>query len=346
MKKLQQLRLSHINQLLEPEPKVQTSEVQKAKILLHNNESPYNAPNNRFPEKRPQRLYEALSRQRKIRQDCIFAAEGLDHMLSLFLRLFCEPSLDNIVVDAPSSPLVSRQAAWHNVACLTINLGEQFYFSADNILAACDEHTKLIYLSNPNEISGLCCDPKEIIRLLAQFDGIILIDESYIDFSSQKSLLPVIEEYSNAAIIQTLSHAWASAGLNLYVAYGVPELIYYLQQIAAPKGINTPTVSQTLQILSRPVDAHKWTQQIIEERGRLVPALQLLPFCEKVYPSEANFVLIRTSESNKLHAYLQSRGIQVLYLPQLFPQQDFLRITVGLPGENVALLGALRTYKF
>ena len=345
MKKLQQLLLPHIHQLLESDTKAQAPETPKAKVLLYNNESPYNTPNNRFPEKRASRLYEALSRQRKIRQDCIFATEGLDHLFSLFLRLFCAPSLDNIVVAAPSSPLVSRQAAWHNITCLTINLGEHFCFSAGNVLAACDEHTKLIYLCSPNDISGLCFDPKEIVKLLAQFEGIVLIDESYIDFSSQKTLLPAIEEHSNAVIIQTFSYAWASAGLNLYVAYGVPELINYLQQIAAPQGINTLTVTQTLQILSRPVDAHKWTQQIIEERGRLIPALQLLPFCEKVYPSEANFVLIRTSEAEKLHAYLKARGIKVLFLPQLFLQHDFLRITVGLPNENVALLGALRTYR-
>ena len=345
MKKLQQLLLPHIHQILEQPLKAETPETEKAKILLHNNESPYNTPNNRFPEKRASRLYEALSRQRKIRQDCIFATEGLDHLFSLFLHLFCAPSLDNIVVAAPSSPLISDQAAWHNIICRPINVGEQFQLSAIDVLAACDEHTKLIYLCSPSDISGLCLDPKEIVKLLAQFEGIVLIDESYIDFSSQNTLLAAIEEYSNAVIIQTFSHAWASAGLNLYVAYAVPELIQYLQLIAVPQCINTPTITQTLQILSRPVDAHKWTQQIIEERGRLIPALRLLPYCEKVYPSEANFILIRTTQAEQLYAYLKARGIKVLFLPQLFPQQDFLRITVGLPNENVALLGALRTYR-
>ena len=312
-----------------------------ASVFLDANENPYNQPYNRYPDPLQGEVKQALSAVKGVDPDSIFQCNGSDEAIDLLFRACCEPAGDNVVAIDPTYGMYEVCAAINNVEYRKVPLDEAFRFRADDMLRKADAQTKLMFLCSPNNPTGNSLDRAEMERLLDAFDGLVVVDEAYIDFSSGPSLLGQLKERPNLVILQTFSKAWGCAGIRLGIACAHPEVIAILNKIKYPYNVNLLTQREALHMLQQPLQVQQWVDVLLKERERLMEAFAGLPCCLHVYPTDANFFLARVTDANGIYARLVEQGIIVRNRSHITLCDNCLRITIGTSEENDALLEAL-----
>lgn len=314
-----------------------------AKVYLDANENPYNGPLNRYPDPLQLEVKKQLAKVKGVAEDCIFLGNGSDEAIDLMYRCFTEPKVDNVVAMDPTYGMYKVCADINDVEYRTVSLNEDFSLNADNILAACDNHTKVIWLCSPNNPTGNALDRGAIEKILKDFEGLVVVDEAYCDFSSQKPFRTELSKYPNIVVLNTMSKAWGSAAIRLGMAFASKDIIDILNKVKYPYNINLLTQREAVDILKDPYEVDKWVRTILLERSRVIDAIKVLPICRKVYPTDANFVLVEVDNAQKTYDYLVDRGIIVRNRNSVHLCKGCLRITIGTKTENQDLLAALRT---
>jgi histidinol-phosphate aminotransferase len=275
----------------------------------------------------------------------IFLGNGSDEAIDLPYRCFCEPGIDNVVAIEPTYGMYKVCADINNTEYRPVLLDENYQITAERLLAATDAHTKLIWLCSPNNPTGNTLQREEIVKVIETFEGLVIVDEAYSDFSSQKPLRHEIAKYPNLIVLNTMSKAWGCAAIRLGMAFASEEIIDIFNKVKYPYNVNQLTQQQALQALKDPFEVDKWVKILLEERSRMIDAFQLLPICVKVYPTEANFFLAQMTDATKVYNYLVDKGIIVRNRHRIQLCQNCLRVTIGTKTENGELIAALRQYQ-
>ena len=316
----------------------------EAHVFLDANENPYNAPYNRYPDPLQRDLKKELKKVKGMPEENIFLGNGSDEAIDLAYRVFCNPGVDNVVAIAPSYGMYKVCADINDVEYRPVLLDELFQFSADKLLAACDAHTKIIWLCSPNNPTGNSLDRDEMLKVIDRFEGIVIIDEAYIDFAQQLSMRKELLNHPNLIILQTMSKAWGSAAIRLGMAFASKDIVAIYNKVKYPYNVNQLTQTQALAALKDPFEVDKWVRILLDERKRLIQAFSELPFVETIYPTDANFFLTRVKDAQATYDYLVNEGIIVRNRSRVQLCQNCLRITIGSHSENNELIGALRKF--
>lgn len=314
-----------------------------ASVFLDANENPYNEPYNRYPDPLQWELKDRIAELKDIDRNYIFLGNGSDEPIDLIIRAFCDPGLDSIISIAPSYGMYEVAANINNVDFIKVSLTPDFELDADALLEKVDEWVKVIFLCSPNNPSGNCLNRDEIYKILKNFEGIVVLDEAYIDFSSEPSFLPELQKFPNLVILQTLSKAWGAAGVRLGMAFTSPEIVAILNKIKYPYNINMLTQRQALDLLNNESKMLEQLRRIISERIRMQVALPKIPIIHKMYPTEANFILVKVGKADLIYNKLVKLGVIVRNRNNVTLCNGCLRITIGTPEENDALLKALKS---
>ena len=313
-------------------------------MFLDANENPYNAPFNRYPDPLQLELKAAISKVKGVPAECIFLGNGSDEAIDLPYRCFCEPGVDNVVAIEPTYGMYKVCADINNVEYRTVLLDEQYQTTADKLLAATDAHTKIIWLCTPNNPTGNCLVREEVIKVIEQFEGLVIVDEAYSDFSSQKTLRSELAKYPNLIVLNTMSKAWGCAAIRLGMAFASQDIIDIFNKVKYPYNVSQLTQQQALEALKDPFEVDQWVKILLQERSRMIEAFRELPICEKVYPTDANFFLAKMTDATKIYNYLVDHAIIVRNRHRVQLCQNCLRITIGTKTENNELVAALRQY--
>ena len=318
----------------------------EASVFLDANENPFNPPYNRYPDPLQWEVKEKIAQIKCVSPENILLGVGSDEPIDLLFRAFCRPGINNVVAIDPTYGMYKVCADINDVEYRPVVLNEDFDFSPDKLLDACDENTKLIFLCSPNNPTGNALSVTKIVEVLTRFSGIVIVDEAYIDFSSQPSFLKKLNEYPNLVVLQTFSKAWGSAGIRLGMAFASSEIISIFNKIKYPYNINKLTQEHALILLSHQDQVRLWVKELIDERNELARQLAAFSFINKIYPSDANFLLVKTNDAQRLYNYLVTKGIIVRNRSNITLCMGCIRITVGTSEENQILLDALKEYAF
>ena len=310
---------------------------------LDANESPYDNGVNRYPDPHQRELKRRIAALKGVREGQIFLGNGSDEAIDLAYRIFCTPGRDNAVSIAPTYGMYRVAADTNDVEMREVALGDDFALPTDTLLAAADERTKLLWICSPNNPTGNAFPTREIERLLRAFPGMVLLDEAYIDFASEPGFLSRLDEFPNLIILQTLSKAWGMAGLRLGLAFAAEPVAELFARVKYPYNINGPTQREVLKRLSRPITAQ--VEELRRERLRTARALADCRAVERVYPSEANFLLVRTAAPDRLYEALIRAGVIVRNRSRVAGCAGCLRITVGRPEENDLLIRTIQNFQ-
>ena len=253
--------------------------------------------------------------------------------------------MDNVVAIEPTYGMYKVCADVNDVEYRTVLLDDDFQMSADELLAACDDNTKIVWLCSPNNPTGNCLRREEVVKVIEEFRGIVIVDEAYSDFASQQPLRADLGKYPNLVVLNTMSKAWGCAAIRLGMAFASEEIIDIFNKVKYPYNVNQLTQLQALEAVKDPFEVDKWVRTLLQERARMVDAFKLLPICTHVYPTDANFFLARMTDAVQIYNYLVDRGIIVRNRNRVKLCQNCLRITIGTKSENNELLAALRQYK-
>ena len=316
----------------------------EAHVFVDANESPFNTGYNRYPDPLQEEIKSLLAPIKNVHPDEIFLGNGSDEAIDLVYRVFCEPRVDNVVAMAPSYGMYEVCANINDVEYRKVLLDENFQLHADAMLSAADEHTKVMWICSPNNPTGNDMDRKEVKRLLDEFPGILVVDEAYIDFSSLRSLRELVRLYPRLIVLNTFSKAWASASVRLGIAFAQSEIIALFNKVKYPYNINLLTQQYALELLRNGEKVQRWTNDVKREREIVVPALKEVRCVVKVYPTDANFVLVKVTDAVRIYNYLVDRGIVVRNRNNVQLCGNCLRITIGSKEENNEVLGALRSF--
>ncbi len=316
----------------------------EAHVFLDANENPYNAPYNRYPDPLQRELKKMLEKVKGVPADMIFLGNGSDEAIDLPYRIFCEPGRDNVVAIEPTYGMYKVCADINNVAYRRVLLDEHYEFQAGKLLEACDTHTKIIWICSPNNPTGNSFDRDEILKVIEGFEGIVIVDEAYIDFSQQRSLRMELTTHPNLIILQTMSKAWGSAAIRLGMAFASTDIINIYNKVKYPYNVNQLTQQQAMEMLKDPFEVDKTVKTILLERTRVMQAFTELPICEEVYKTDANFFLARMTDAQAVYDYLVDKGIIVRNRTRITLCNSCLRITIGTRSENQELLAALRQF--
>ena len=317
----------------------------EASVYLDANENPYNSPFNRYPDPLQWEVKELLSGIKNVPAGNIFLGNGSDEPIDLLYRAFCEPRVDNVVAIEPTYGMYKVCANINDVEYRKVLLDEDFQFTADKLLAATNLYTKIIWLCSPNNPTGNSLNRDEIEKLLNLFEGIVVVDEAYIDFASAAGFSEKLSDFPNLVILQTLSKAWGSAAIRLGMAFASVEIISVLNKIKYPYNINILTQKQALKALENAGQVKNWVKILLTERTALIEQLQQLSIIEHIYPTNANFVLVKVPDANAVYQYLVSKSIIIRNRNTVSLCAGCLRITVGTPEENRILLQELEKFK-
>lgn len=315
----------------------------EASVFLDANENPLNGPYNRYPDPLQWTLKEKISRIKHVDIKNIFLGNGSDEPIDLVIRIFCEPAVDNIVSIDPTYGMYKVCADINNVEYRQILLNEDYTLDADKLLSVTDEHTKLIFLCSPNNPTGNLLGKEDILKILTSFGGILVLDEAYIDFSEANSWLPKLDKHPNLIILQTLSKAWGMAAVRLGMAFASPEIIAYFNKVKYPYNINALTQEYVSLELDKEQLKNEWVSTLIEQRDWLAKELSTLLLVEEVFPSDANFILIKVPDANEIYSKLVDKGIIVRNRNSVSLCAGCLRITVGTETENKKLIEELKS---
>lgn len=316
----------------------------RAHVFLDANENPYNKPYNRYPDPLQKTLKEEISKVKGVKPENIFLGNGSDEAIDLCYRVFCEPGFDNVVAIEPTYGMYKVCADINNVAYRAIKLNEHFELIPEKILAACDSHTKLVWLCSPNNPTGNLLSHNGIRKILKDFEGIVIVDEAYSDFSLSPTFREELENWANLIVLNTFSKAWGCAALRLGMAYAQPAIIDLFNKVKYPYNINLLTQEKAMDALKHRYDVNDWVKLLLQERANTMNAVQQLPFCKEVYPSDANFFLARMTDATAIYNYLINKGIVVRNRTNVQLCNNCLRITIGSKSENTELIAALRKY--
>ncbi len=319
-----------------------------ANIFLDANENSFGSPlaenYNRYPDPLQLKLKEKISSIKGVPFQNIFLGNGSDEAIDLLFRIFCEPGKDNVIIFPPTYGMYEVCAEMNNVAVKKVSLIENFQLDLSAIEKAINATTKLIFVCSPNNPTGNSINRTDIEVILNNFDGLVVIDEAYINYAKQKTFIPELTEYPNLVILQTLSKAWGLAGLRLGMAFAGQPIIDYLNKVKYPYNINTATQNLAIEALSNISSINNWTKTTVEQKDWLKEELLELEFVQTVYPSDANFILVKMIEAKKVYNYLSAKGIIVRDRSNVILCDDCLRITIGTPDENKQLVEALKLY--
>jgi histidinol-phosphate aminotransferase len=319
-----------------------------AAIFLDANENSFGSPltenYNRYPDPLQLSLKEKISSIKGVPLQNVFLGNGSDEAIDLLFRIFCEPGKDNAIIFPPTYGMYEVCAEMNDIEIKKIPLLENFQLDLPTIETAIDDNTKLIFVCSPNNPTGNSINRNDIEVLLNNFDGLVVIDEAYINYAKQKTFIAELTEYPNLVILQTLSKAWGLAGLRLGMAFAGQPVVDYMNKVKYPYNINTATQQLALEALNNISSVNNWTKTTVEQREWLTSELLFLPFTQIVYPSDANFILVKMYAARNIYEYLSEKGIIVRDRSNVILCEGCLRITIGTPEENKQLIEVLKAY--
>lgn len=319
-----------------------------AKVFLDANENSYGSPltkwYNRYPDPLQWELKKKISSVKKVLAENILLGNGSDECIDLLLRAFCDPNRDNIIICPPTYGMYEVYANINDVQVKEVPLQQNFQISLEGLENAIDANTKLIFFCSPNNPTGNSMEREDIETVLNNFDGIVVIDEAYINYSRHRSFLSELNDYPNLVVMQTFSKAWGLAALRLGMNFASKEIIDVLNKIKPPYNINQATQELALKALDYLDQVNEMIKATVQEREVLVKELAQLPIVQKVYPSDANFVLAKMNKATEVYNFLKEKGIIVRNRSHVILCEDCLRITVGTPGQDRQLLQSLSDY--
>lgn len=316
----------------------------EASVYLDANENPLRESYNRYPDPRQTALKEKIARIKNISVDNIFLGNGSDEPIDLVFRVFCEPGIDNVVAIDPTYGMYEVCANINNVEYRKVALNSDYSINIDALLDATDANTKIVFLCSPNNPTGNLLKREDIDRILFAFQGIVVLDEAYIDFAEKATRIQDLQEYPNLIILQTFSKAWGLAAVRLGMAFASAEIIGLLNKVKYPYNINQLTQEYAMKALEQLEEKEDWVKIILQERVNLIDELSKLSLIEHIYPSDANFLLVKVNNPNKIYQDLAQQGIVVRNRNNVSMCEGCLRITIGTPNENKELLKALKTF--
>ncbi len=319
----------------------------KAEVFLDANENPFPKPLalNRYPDPLQKQLKKEIAGIKKVRPEQIFLGNGSDEAIDLLFRIFCEPRVDNVLTMPPTYGMYQVSADIADVEVRKVSLiPELFQPDVDAVLERADARSKLLFVCSPNNPTGNTMEVEKVASLLRAFSGMVVVDEAYIDFSDQPSWLDRLEGFPNLVVLQTFSKAWGLAGMRLGMAFAAPSVIDWFNRVKAPYNLNALTQSKALEYIQDVEGSREQGSTILAERGRLWKQLEALPFIEKLYPSSANFILVKLPEAEKIYRYLMEAGVIVRNRSQVELCENTLRITIGSRSENERLMALLSAW--
>lgn len=314
-----------------------------ASVFLDANENPFPSPYNRYPDPYQKKLKQVLGALKGVDPTKIFLGNGSDEPIDLLIRAFCEPHKDAILITPPTYGMYKVCADINAVKVHLAPLTKDFQLDIDKINSAINSNTKLIFLCSPNNPSGNLLQEEQIKKIIGSFRGIVVLDEAYIDFSTFEGFSKNMDQYPNLVILQTLSKAWGLAGLRLGMCFASPSIISILNKIKYPYNLNVSTQELVLKKLSDPISVKKEIAALLKEREILINELSPIPYVEKVYPSDANFLLVKMTDAKKVYNLLADKGIVVRDRSNVTLCENCLRITVGTPEENKIVLEKMKS---
>lgn len=312
-------------------------------IFLDANESPYDTGYNRYPDPRQKALKARLSGIKGIPVENIFLGNGSDEAIDLVFRVFCTPGKDNAVIMSPSYGMYTVAAATNDIEVRSVALEEDFSLSTEKLFAACDDHTKVIFLCSPNNPSGNAMPMEQLERIITGFNGMVVVDEAYADFSPLGSLRGRVTEWPNLIVLQTLSKAWGLAGLRLGIAFADEYTIRLMSMVKYPYNICQATQEAALKALEVLVDDK--VAEIIAQRALVEEKLKAFSCVKKVYHSDANFLLVKVDDAEAMYTHLLKDGIIVRNRSHVAGCGNCLRITIGLASENEKMINSVQEYE-
>ena len=317
----------------------------EANVLLDANENALGSPltkwYNRYPDPYQKEIKEKLAFIKQVSESQIFLGNGSDEIIALLFTAFCEPGKDNTIICPPTYPMYEVNANINNIEIKSAPLLPDFQLNIAHIEQLVDANTKIIWICSPNNPTGNSLDRIDIETVLNHFDGLVVVDEAYINFSKQKSFCQSLIDYPNLVVLQTLSKAWGLAGLRLGMAFASEDIVGYLNKVKAPYNINLPAQELTLKALEEVGQVNDMIQELVQLRIALAGVFEEMPLVEAVYPSDTNFLLVKIPNATKLYQFLLTKGIVVRDRSSLPNCADTLRITVGTEQENTALVDAM-----
>lgn len=317
----------------------------EAKVFLDANENSLGSPltkwYNRYPDPHQEKVKEAISRVKGIAAEHIFLGNGSDECIDLLFRSFCEPKKDNVIICPPTYGMYEVSANINDVELRKAPLTEDFQLDLVHLENLVDAYTKLIWICSPNNPTGNCFSREDITLVLNNFNGIVVIDEAYINFAKQKSFIQDLVDYPNLVVMQTFSKAWGLAALRLGMAFASVSIIEILNKVKPPYNINLPSQEIVLKALEEVGQVNDMIREIVEMRNALAEVFERIPTVEKVYPSDANFILVKIKDARQVYGFLLTKGIVVRDRSNVKLCEDCLRITVGTERENTLLIDAI-----
>ena len=315
-----------------------------AHVFLDANENPYNGPLNRYPDPLQRELKALISKNKEVPESHIFLGNGSDEAIDLVYRCFTRPGIDNVVAIEPTYGMYRVCADINDVEYRPVLLDDHFQMSAAKMLEACNRYTKVIWICSPNNPSGNLIDPDEVEMVIEGFEGIVVVDEAYSDFAPGKPFRTKLRHYPNLIVLNTMSKAWGCAAIRLGMAFASAEIIGLFNKVKYPYNVNALTQERALEMMQSPYEVEKWVKLLLQERIRVMESFSILPICQKVYPTDANFFLARMTDAPAIYDYLMREGIIVRNRSRVTLCDNCLRVTIGTKTENSQLLAALRKY--
>lgn len=314
----------------------------EAEVYLDANENPYPSGYNRYPDPLQWKVKELLAQQKGVNAEQIFLGNGSDEAIDLLIRVFCEPNQDSVMITEPTYGMYRVCANINAVNLKNVLLTRDYQLDIKGILKTADASTKIIFLCSPNNPTGNLLKVEDIFFILNQFPGLVVVDEAYIDFAGDVSLIKELKNYPNLVILQTFSKAWGLAGLRLGMCFASEGIIALLNKVKYPYNVNIKTQELAIEALLQVAKKNKAVTEILSERDDLTTALEQIPFINKVYPSDANFVLVAMENAPAIYQKLMQQGIIVRDRSTVVLCESSLRITIGTPEENKKLMNTLK----
>ncbi len=315
----------------------------EAKAYLDANENPFNTLYNRYPDPLQWAVKEKIAELKYVKPSQIMLGVGSDEPIDLIFRVFCEPKIDNVVAINPTYGMYGVCADINNVEYRQVNLEADYSLNADKVLAAVDNNTKVIFLCSPNNPTGNLLNTTEVEKILKGFDGIVVIDEAYIDFSDKASWIAKLSKYPKMVILQTFSKAWGLAAARCGMAFASEEIIGFFNKVKYPYNINILTQKLILEKLEQVEIKNNCVKEILSQRTLMIEELEQLSIVKHIYPSDANFILVKVDDANLRYKQLVEKGIIVRNRNSVTLCENCLRITIGTAQDNKELLNALKS---
>lgn len=314
-------------------------------VFLDANENPFNSPYNRYPDPLQLKVKQKLAILKGVKPEKIFLGNGSDEAIDLLIRAFCEPHVDNIVSIDPSYGMYQVAADTNAVEFRKVRLNEDFSLNVPGIKASIDTNTKLVFLCSPNNPTANSFSSSEILTIADNFNGLLVVDEAYIDFSPNASLVKELKNYPNLVILQTFSKAWGLAGLRIGLAFASEEIIAVLNKIKYPYNVNLVSQRLALEALEKAYEKDNWVNEILLQKSFLIELLRGSKLVEYIYPSDANFLLVKMKSCKALFDYLIENHIIIRDRSKVTLCEGCLRITVGTKYENRLLIDAIAEFE-